>query len=86
LGEDFGKPHHPAQILLAKAGAELLNQLSPQRYENLLAIRCPLFAKNFVGDPFANAPLNILPSVTKGRGFLSSRLSRDGGWFLLLTS
>jgi hypothetical protein len=62
LGKDFGKLHHPAQILLAKAGAELLNQLSRQRYDNLLTVGGPLFAENFVDDSFANAP--VRPALT----------------------
>src|SRR5712664_545367 len=57
LGENFGKLHHPAQILLAKAWAILLNQLSRHRYDNLLTISGPFFAENFIDDPFANAPV-----------------------------
>jgi hypothetical protein len=59
LGEDFCKLYHPAQILLAEARAILLNQLSRHRYDNLLTISGPFFAKNFIDDLFANAPVKL---------------------------
>jgi len=40
LLEVFGKPHHLARSFLAQARAELLNQLSCQRYDNLLSTLC----------------------------------------------
>jgi hypothetical protein len=77
LGKDFGKLHHPAQILLAKAGAELLNQLSRQRYDNLLTVGGPLFAENFVDDPFANAPLKEGKAGVDGGSDASTCLTDD---------
>ena len=77
LGEDFGKLHHPAQILLAEARAILLNQLSRHRYDNLLTISGPFFAENFIDDPFANAPVKQGKAGVDGCGDLSTCLSDD---------
>ena len=77
LGEDFGKLHHPAQILLAEARAILLNQLSRHRYDNLLTISGPFFAENFIDDPFANAPVKQGKAGVDGCGDASTCLSDD---------
>jgi hypothetical protein len=53
----LGKLHHPAQIFLAEAWAMLVNQLSCQRYDNLLAVRSSFLAENFIDDPFADPPI-----------------------------
>src|SRR5260370_8908279 len=77
LGEDFGKLHHAAQILLAEARAILLNQLSRHRYDNLLTISGPFFAENFIDDPFANAPIKQGKADVDGCCDASAYLSGD---------
>ena len=77
LGEDFGKLHHPAQILLAEARTIFLNQLSRHRYDNLLTISGPFFAENFIDDPFANAPVKQGKAGVYGCGDASTCLSDD---------
>jgi hypothetical protein len=69
--------HHPAQVLLAKARAELLRQLSRQRYDNLLTVGGPLLAQNFIDDPFTDAPVEQGKAGVDGRGDASTRLTDD---------
>jgi hypothetical protein len=77
LGEDFGKLHHSTQILFSAARAELLSQLSRQRYGNLLTISGPLFAENFVDDLFAIALVKQGKSGVNGGSDASTCLTED---------
>jgi len=77
FGEDFGKLHHLAQVLLTKARAELLRQLSRQQYDNLLTVDGPLLAQHFMDDPFADAPVEQGKAGVDGRGDASTRLTDD---------
>jgi hypothetical protein len=77
LREDLGELHHAAQVLLAKARAELLYQLSRQLYDNLLTVGGPFFAENFIDDPFADAPVEQGKAGVDGGGNTPTGLSDD---------
>src|ERR1700678_2016471 len=86
LGEDFGKLHHPAQVLLTEARAILQNQLSCQQYDNLPAVSCSFFAENLINDSLADAPVQQRKTCVDSGGntlsCLRDELAKilDQGW------